>query len=88
MSEKWTFEYIPHATANTNEVRRQPAPGETNAYGLVKRDGANVICTHGGSTWLCKSCADRIWEEENRETGINRYFRELQEKAAPAEEVV
>ena len=43
---------------------------EENAYGtVVIWDEANqkdvpVICMHGGSMWLCPSCADAIVEEQ------------------------
>jgi hypothetical protein len=34
---------------------------ETNAYGkVVNKDGGPVICGHGGSMWLCQSCADEV----------------------------
>lgn len=36
-----------------------------NAYGLViSKDGYPVICGHGGSGWLCNSCADQITKDE------------------------
>ena len=37
--------------------------GERNAYGtVVTKEGTPVICTHGGSMWLCESCAKAILE--------------------------
>jgi hypothetical protein len=38
--------------------------GETNAYGTIRtKDGDPVICSHGGSMWLCSSCAEKILEQ-------------------------
>jgi hypothetical protein len=52
-----------------------------NAFGLVLWVGDDgetlpVNCTHGGSMWLCWPCANAIMAEQNRETGIERHFRE------------
>ena len=42
---------------------------EGNAYGeilSVDKQGKQipVICGHGGSMWLCRSCANKIMQEE------------------------
>lgn len=63
----------------TTCVSQAPPVNEQNAYGTVLSDGLPVICMHGGSGWLCASCALKIYEEESRETGIDRHFREQTE---------
>lgn len=37
---------------------------EDNAFGeVVDMEGRGCICTHGGSSWLCRSCAERILKD-------------------------
>jgi hypothetical protein len=39
----------------------QGPKGEENAYGTIyTKEGSVVICSHGGSQWLCRSCAEEI----------------------------
>lgn len=39
--------------------------GEDNAYGELTIDGGPIICGHGGSMWLCRSCAEKIKKLEH-----------------------
>ena len=65
-----------------------------NAKGYILSpwsDGTNlvpVICGHGGSEWLCGSCASAIYREAwlalHVPTGIERYFAEHPEASCSA----
>lgn len=45
--------------------------GEENHFGRILYDGVPAICTHGGSQWMCKSCAEAILAHEPRDPKVS-----------------
>lgn len=84
-AEGYEFTYKLIGQMSNVVMREYPRVGERNVFGSVKSRAENgellnVICQHGGSMWLCESCARRIQEQVeftlNAESGIDRHFRE------------
>ena len=54
-------------------TRRLGNDGYYNAFGTILSENIktgkiiDVICGHGGSMWLCKTCADIIIREDAKE---------------------
>ena len=61
-------------------------PNAFNVFGAIKKldstgEYVNMTCEHGGSQWLCDSCARLLVSaivEAMQETGIERHWRELE----------
>lgn len=60
---------------------------DQNCFGAVMAEGYEhpVICGHGGSEWLCWTCAAVLHEQQNQPTGIakmygSKYWQELEQK--------
>jgi hypothetical protein len=71
LSERYAFDR--ERSYDTVVQQRHPGPdGRPNAFGAVVVEKFNsdypsiiletipVICMHGGSAWLCRSCAEQI----------------------------
>jgi hypothetical protein len=88
-AEGWEFKYdFTYQWSNVVYTGSGYPRRPVNVWGAVKRrsengEMLNVICDHGGSEWLCESCARTLQAEveftRNVETGIERHFREQEE---------
>lgn len=64
------FFWADSSDARTSLLSCEGINERDNAYGQLlsthasSPDGIPVICGHGGSMWLCRSCAEKFWNEQ------------------------